>query len=237
MNNFHDAVNILTYNPTDSICLLAKEDNWVGVKSLLLQGVSINSRQRHTNENGSKIYELYSPLIAAVAYNRKDILKNILLVEGIDVNMPNQLGQTALMYASIQGNESMTLRLLKHGADRNCIDSCGKNAIYWAKLKNYDNIVSIINNDPKIVSIFDVICKGDLQSTIGLLKQGIDVNIKRNNYNKNDDNIAVPSTDGIHLETPLICASRYNKIDIVNLLLRSPDIKINDSDCKGISYN
>ena len=36
------------------------------------------------------------------------------------------------------------------------------------------------------------------------------------NFIKNDDNIAIPLIDGIHLETPLICASRYQKIDIVN---------------------
>jgi ankyrin repeat protein len=136
------------------------------------------------------------------------------------------------MYAAIQGDETMILRLLKNNANRDFIDSKGKTAAFWASSKNYDSVVSLINNDPKKVSIFDVIANGDLQSTIALLKQGIDVNIKRN-YFKSSDSIASPLIDGIHLETPLICATRYQRIDIVTLLCKAPDIKINDSDCNA----
>lgn len=136
------------------------------------------------------------------------------------------------MYAAIQGDETMTLRLLKANANREFMDSKGKTAAFWALSKNYDSIVSLINNDPRKCSLFDVIAKGDLQSTIALLKQGIDVNIKRNNY-KVDESIASPLIEGLHLETPLICASRFQRIDIVTLLCKAPDIKINDSDCDG----
>ena len=98
LNNCHDAMNVLKYNPvSDSICILAKHGDWNGIRSLLLQGVSINSRQRHVKENGSKLYELYSPLIAAVAYSQKDLVKNLLAVDGIDVNIQNQLGQTGII--------------------------------------------------------------------------------------------------------------------------------------------
>ena len=100
LNNCLEAMNVLKYNPvTDSICLLAKQGDWVGVRSLILQGVSINSRQRHVNDKGAKIYELYSPLIAATAFGQKDLLKNLLAVDGIDVDMANQLGIKSCYYS------------------------------------------------------------------------------------------------------------------------------------------
>lgn len=103
LNNCHDAMNVLKYNPvSDSICILAKHGDWNGIRSLLLQGVSINSRQRHIKENGSRaVYELFSPLIAAVAYSQKDLVKNLLAVDGIDVNIQNQLGQTGIIIITI----------------------------------------------------------------------------------------------------------------------------------------
>lgn len=233
LNNFVDAMNLLKYNKNrDSICILAARDDWIGVRSLIQQGVSVNSRQRHVRENHTRINELYSPLISAVAYNKKEMVKSLLTVDGIDVNIQNTLGQTPLMYASIQGDETLTLRLLRAGANRDLIDCNGKNALYWAINKNHESIVSLINNDPKKISIFDTIAKHDLHSTIALLKQGVDPNIKRNHL-KIDDTIALPTLEGIHLETPLICASRYGRADIVSLLCKAPDIKINDSDCRG----
>ena len=137
------------------------------------------------------------------------------------------------MYAAISGDEILTLRLLKAGAKRDVVDCNGKTALFWASSKNFDSVASLINNDPKVISIFDVISKGDIQSTIALLKQGIDPNIKRNYMNKIDESIAIPTIEGVFLETPLICACRYERVDIVNLLCKAPDIKINDSDCKG----
>jgi hypothetical protein len=49
-------------------------------------------------------YETYTPLIAAVVHKKTDILQHILAIKQINLDLQNELGRTALMYATLNGS-------------------------------------------------------------------------------------------------------------------------------------
>lgn len=56
-----------------------------------------------------------------------------LLAIGMDVNVPDSLGRTALMWCAYQGNSLQSLRdLIRSGASLDAIDSTGYTALHWA---------------------------------------------------------------------------------------------------------
>jgi ankyrin repeat protein len=179
MNNHADAVNILRYDPTQiSISMAARHGDWNVMKSLLNQGVSVNFTPQ-PNLSETPAPEIYCPLIAAVAHGHIDVAKNLLLIPSVDVNIVNFEGQTALMFAAARGDESMVLKLLHAGANRWLKDSKGKLAADWAAGQGHELVKVLLLHDPAEIYVHDVIRKGDFNATVGMFKQGIDVNLQR----------------------------------------------------------
>lgn len=216
-NGHDDAANTLKYDPQSiSICLASKHGDWTVLNCLLRQGVLINSRLRHETAHSGIQHEVFTPLIAAVAYGQQLLVEKLIQVPGIDVNLPNLCQQTPLMYAATRGDESTVVALLKAGADRNLRDIGGKDAQSWATERGFENISSILRSDPHISNIHEIIKAGDFASAVALFKQGVDPNLEAQGG-----------------ETPLIIASKFNRIDIVSLLLKSPDIQVDHQDFNG----
>lgn len=285
------AANAIRFDPERvSICLAAKHGDWAVMQALLCQGVSINTQRNHLNKTTEALqHELYTPLLAAVAHGQHEIVKHILNVPDVDVNLTNLHNQTALMFAAARGDENTVLLLLSRGADRWVLDNQGYIAREWAESRKRDAIVTILKHDPSRVWIHDVIRNNDFNGVIAMLKQKVDVNLRR--YTKHVPhspattavakldsvgspperkafNTATPdrrrgsatkestkstaslgaATPGgeevlgsstgsgsfIHGETPLIVAARYNRLDVIAILLKAPapnaaDVNLPDS--------
>jgi ankyrin repeat protein len=150
-NGHIDAANALRFDPNNvSICLAAKHGDWLVMKSLLCQGVSINKTKQHINpKTKDYVHELYTPLIAAVAYGQHSLIQQMLdsLSSELDVNQANLLGQTPLMYAATRGDEGIVLKLLKVGANRKVVDISDRTAEYWAtqQLRQITTVNNAIN--------------------------------------------------------------------------------------------
>lgn len=157
-----DIINILRYDPNKiSICAASKHGDWSVVRSLLNQGVSINytlpnkvssnnpnqttvnSKSRSNINNASTspshkddkaVSHMYSPLIAATAYNQTNLVTKFLKLKSININIRNNFQQTPLMFAAYLGNEDLCLKYLKLGCDRWIKDINGKIAADYAIL-------------------------------------------------------------------------------------------------------
>ena len=80
-----------------------------------------------------------------------------LLEDGVKINVKNEAGQTALMWACIEGNDRIVHLLLEYGAKINIKDKSGQTALKWSCLQGNARIVEL------------------------LLEKGADVNVKDKN--------------------------------------------------------
>jgi serine/threonine-protein phosphatase 6 regulatory ankyrin repeat subunit B len=225
---FTDVYNMLRFDPKQvSICLAAMHGDWLVIQSLLLQGVSVNTRQKHHSDKGWH-HERYTPLIAAVAYNKVEVVKKLLAQPNIDVNLPNLLGQTPLMYAAAKGNERLVLVLLRAGANRYLVDRDQRSALAWAMKHNHLNVAHILSADPARMTVQETIREGNKDLTVALFKQRVDVN-HRLAIAEGDPRGALV-VDG---ETPLISAARYGRNDLMALIFKSPDVLVDLADASG----
>jgi serine/threonine-protein phosphatase 6 regulatory ankyrin repeat subunit B len=189
-----DCANALRFDPAKvSICLAAKHGDWLVMKALLSQGISINTIKEHYSKDNPPqlIHELYTPLIAAISHGQLELVKNILdeYSNEINVNQCNLVQQSPLMYASILGDENIVVKLLKMGANRYHADKSDHTSSYYAKeISKNENIYQILINDPAQVFIHDIIRKNEFPGVVAMLKQGIDPNQKR--YSSSPSNLS-----------------------------------------------
>jgi len=93
-----------------------------------------------------KVYEDYF-------YNINDYLKiiELLIKSGANVDEADNLGETALMFASTRNNKKIAKILIENGADVNKKDKFGKTALMLAAQNNNDKIVELlIKNGAKV---------------------------------------------------------------------------------------
>jgi ankyrin repeat protein len=103
----------------------SEEGNLEKVKSLLKDGRSIN-------EHDPKIKFGWTPLIAAI-YQRNTNVAHYLIVSGADVNIPDNRGETAIMWAMVSDdNLDIVKDLIAHGADLNARDKMGATVLSYA---------------------------------------------------------------------------------------------------------
>lgn len=108
-------------NVNGEFVLAAKAGRTERVAALLMQGASVNSRDR----NGD------SPLNMA-ASKGNEALATVLLKAGADVNLANLSGVTPLMGAAFSGKAAMVRTLIAAGAKTDPVDRVKKNAAIYA---------------------------------------------------------------------------------------------------------
>ena len=193
--NYNLTGTLLANDPAKcSICCAAGLGTWMDVKSLLMEGVDVNSVHLVASGGGADWrferwkpweegdvafegarYELGGSLIAAAAYNRPDVLSSLLNIPGVDVNIRNGKGQTPLMYAGGVGTE-LVLKLLKAGARRDLGDLKGRTALDWARSKGMQEAANIIRCDPSKYMMVQAASASDLGGIKALLTQGVNIN-------------------------------------------------------------
>jgi len=136
-----------------------------------------------------------------------------LLNQGVDVNVKDKNGVTALMCAAEEGNHEIAKLLIKKGADVNAKDKDGETALMWAAEEGNQDIVKLLLDQGADVHVKDKIgdttliyaadC-GHLEIVKLLLEKGSNVNEK--------------NKDG---ETALIWAVTEDNPDLVKLLIKN----------------
>ncbi|KAI2494513.1 serine/threonine kinase [Fragilaria crotonensis] len=179
-----------------------------------------------------------------------------------DVNVKNEHGNTALVWASNNGHLEVVRALLMHnGVDVNIKDHAGASALYYASYNGHVEVVrALLNHNGVDVNIKDndgdtpLICaslSGHLEVVRALLHhQGVDVNIQTNYgdtaliwasfggheevvralLNHDGVNVNIQNNDG---RTALILASRKCHLDVVRAILDHDGVDVNVRDKYG----
>ena len=115
-----------------------------------------------------------------------------LLSHGVDVNVADQDGQTALFAAAKQGNVEVVQALLSHGVDVNVTDQVSQTALFpAARHGNVEVVQALLSHGVDVnvadqdgqTALFAAVASGDLEITTSLLKCGaiasvVDINGK-----------------------------------------------------------
>jgi ankyrin repeat protein len=163
-----------------------------------------------------------SQLILASFLDRAEIVKLLLAVPGININLQNEDGNTALITACMKGNaEIVKLLLAVPGIDINLQNNNKNSALTAAFTKRHIDVVKLLLTVPGIdvnlqnnyenTALFHASTNGYTEIVSLLLAvPGINVNIQcEKSY------------------TALVAASFYGHSDIVKLLLTVPEIDTN----------
>ncbi len=103
----------------------AEEGDLEKVKLLLKQG-------RPINERDPRVKFGWTPLIAAI-YQRNTNVAHYLIASGADVNITDNGGETAIMWATVSDeNLGIVQDLIAHGADLNAKDKMGASVLSYA---------------------------------------------------------------------------------------------------------
>jgi len=218
------------------LMVLAARDDADGVRALLMRGTDANARTRCQTREAYHP-ELWTPLIAACAYDAKEAAKLLLDAPGIELDATNPYGLTALHYSAIRGSASMILALLAVGAERHARDRAFRTPLDWAQRRLAldasappgawaadlaDGLAApVLRFDPARDDARRLASEGDEKGVVALLLQGIELNGVDNG-----------STYGA---TILLAACAAGKLAVVKRLLAHPDSDINLCDKRGIA--
>ncbi len=161
------------------------------------------------------------PFFDAVKAQRIEMVEKCLVI-GVDVNLQDELGNTAMHYAVLQGNTTMMNLLFTYGARIIVLNKDEKTAEDFAKEKGQKEALELIK---EIKQLFNLILnfKGEkvkLEEIKVLLKKGLPVNFR----NKNGRTILFIALRNAE--------SGQHNFDLVNLILKygaDPDLADKDN--------
>ena len=104
----------------------AEEGDLPKVQALLKGGRAIDERD-------SRIKFGWTPLIAAIYQGNTNVV-HYLIASGANVNLPDNSGETPLMWATARGDGGLDIvkDLISHGADVNAKDGMGASVVSYA---------------------------------------------------------------------------------------------------------
>lgn len=181
----------------------------------------------------SGLYKGETALHIATRQNHQEVVQHI-IYGGADLNIKEDGGKTPLMMASERGNLEIAKMLIAAGADVNVQIPGGlykgQTALHIATRVNKIDVVQELVNAPKInLNIQD--SSGETPLMIASEKGNKEVTQMLINAGANP-NIQKPS--GLYKgQTALHIASRINRIEIVELLVKAPNINLNIQDDTG----
>ncbi|KAI5810769.1 hypothetical protein BZA77DRAFT_162222, partial [Pyronema omphalodes] len=173
-----------------------------------------------------------STMLLQASHIGKNVIVQILLKRGVNINLADSKNRTALSWASEKSHESVVKLLLDtDGIDINSKDDVyGQTALSWASEKGRASVVKLLLDadgiDINSQSIsgrtaLSWACQNGHDSVVKLLLQadGIDIN-------SNDDEYG---------QTALSWASKEGHESVVKLLLKADGIDINKIDNEGLT--
>ena len=223
----------------------AARDDAAKCAALIAQGASPNECRRVHSANGWHL-ELFTPLIAAAAYDAHRAATALIDTPGTRLDLANSLGLSPLHYAAFRGSSTLILALLRAGGDRHRRDRRGRTPLDWARrraaadaetlrrasrqsasvdgdatMDRADRLaVPLLLYDPKRHTTMQCAAKGAVDGVVALVKQGVDVNaVDRSQQN----------------ETALLAACAHRQFDVLLKLLTHPAIDVNLANSRGVS--
>ena len=79
----------------------------------------------------------------AAVFGDEDVIKDI-LQKNININIQDDVGNTALILACMEGHIQVVKLLVEANADKSVLNKHGNNALFYAKQKNYADIIKLI---------------------------------------------------------------------------------------------
>jgi hypothetical protein len=140
-------LNATDVNHHAALSFAARRSPVAIVHALIANGALINAV---TSCNETALY------ISTYSYNRVEISLT-LIKAGANVNIANHQGQTPLMRATIQNDESVVMALIRAGADLNVRDRYNNSALIFAKKNKYPGLVTILNQANAFESVKKVL--------------------------------------------------------------------------------
>lgn len=171
------------------------------------------------------------------AYNKNEAIVLRLLKAGVDRYLPDISGQLAINLASVSAGVAIY------------VNTSSPTNPHSMPLADAAVIKDILSNDPERVFVQDIIRRNDFSGVVAMLKQGASVNDQRTTLHKEIAVIpdktdkrsskkvkdAAPSLAEtfINGETPLIVAACFNRMEIITLLFKAPDLIVDLPDIGG----
>ena len=82
-------------------------------------------------------------LLDASIFGDDDIVEKI-LEKNIDVNIQDDVGNTALILASMEGHTKVVALLLQSDADKSIVNKHGYDALFYARQGNHRNVIRLL---------------------------------------------------------------------------------------------
>lgn len=126
------AVNAVNEEGFSPLILACYRGNNEVAKLIVENGGAVN----HKSSSGT-------PLMACIVKGNNEMVK-FLLSKNVDVNLTDETGITALMYAAMFKNKDAVLLLLQKNADKTKIDAKGKTAFEYAAFAGQEEIINLL---------------------------------------------------------------------------------------------
>ncbi|ANN62374.1 ankyrin repeat domain-containing protein [Brachyspira hyodysenteriae] len=94
----------------------------------------------------NKLYPLNQDeetFLDAAIFGDEDVIKAI-IAKNINVNIQDDVGNTALILACMEGHIQVVELLIKANADKSIVNKHGNDALYYAKRNNYNDIIKVL---------------------------------------------------------------------------------------------
>ena len=82
-------------------------------------------------------------LLDASIFGDDDIVEKI-LEKNIDVNIQDDVGNTALILAAMEGHTKVVALLLQSDADKSIVNKHGYDALFYARQGNHRNVIRLL---------------------------------------------------------------------------------------------
>ena len=149
--------------------------------------------------------------IQIVSEDRFDVVKGM-IEQGIDINVQDPSGSTALMYTTLGQRFDIVQLLVEHNVHVNIQNSYGKTALMYAAHDCLDLVIHLVRWRARInvqntyghTALMISACNDAIDTVKFLIKQGADINIRDNNG-----------------KTALMCAAERDHFGMVKYLTES----------------
>lgn len=157
-------------------------DSVIIIKNFLRHQIEVHDMKdllgENTGEDGNNIP---CNLLTVAATGNSSFLEDLLRV-GMDPDVGDSKGRTALHIAASKGYEECVLALLRHGCNVNIKDAQGNTALWQAIAARHHKVFSILYHLARVSAPHaggDLLClaarRGDIDALRELLKHGLDV--------------------------------------------------------------
>ncbi|KAF5296333.1 hypothetical protein FQA39_LY12550 [Lamprigera yunnana] len=159
--------------------------------------------------------EGHTPLHLAVK-NRNSSTTKLLLTKGADVNIIDYRNNNSCLHWAVNvADQEIVKILLDNGADVGLLNSTGETPLMFAERLQFNNIVSIINQQEtfeKCKDLFEAVENGHVYTVQTLVNNGLDIN----SQNENGETLLLIAIRCVHIPIMDWLISKGAKIDIVS---------------------